>query len=66
MNNIKPYIDTLLKVWHENSPAGRAGIVLLTGIFILAISAVGYWSVQPSYVVLVSEASVALMSDTVP
>lgn len=61
MNNIKPYIDALLKVWHENSPAGRAGIVLLAAIAAVAITGVGYWSVQPSYVVLVSEGE----SDTI-
>lgn len=54
MNNIKPYIDSLLKVWRDNSPAGRAGIALLAGIFLLAMCGVGYWSIQPSYVILVS------------
>ena len=56
MNNIKPYIDALLRIWHENSPAGRVGIVLMAVVGAVVIGGVGYWSVQPSYVVLVSEA----------
>ncbi|MGB7344980.1 MAG: flagellar M-ring protein FliF C-terminal domain-containing protein [Pirellulaceae bacterium] len=55
MNIIKPYIDALLKIWQENSPAARIGILLLAALCAVAIGGVGYWSVQPSYVVLVSE-----------
>ena len=55
MNTLKPYIDALLKIWQENSPAARIGILLLAALCAVAIGGVGYWSVQPSYVVLVSE-----------
>ena len=55
MKTIKPYIDALLKIWQDSSPAARVGILLLTALCIVAIGGVGYWSVQPSYVVLVSE-----------
>ena len=55
MNSIKPSIDYLLKVWQENSPASRIGIVLLSVICLIAIGGVGYWSVQPSFVVLISD-----------
>ncbi|QDT11169.1 flagellar basal-body MS-ring/collar protein FliF [Stieleria marina] len=55
MNIVKPSIDALLKIWQENSPAARIGILLLAALCAVAIGGVGYWSVQPSYVVLVSE-----------
>ncbi|TWU02172.1 flagellar basal-body MS-ring/collar protein FliF [Stieleria varia] len=55
MKTLKPFIDAVLNIWQENSPAGRVGILLLAGICAIAIAGVGYWSVQPSYVVLVSE-----------
>ena len=55
MNSIKPSIDYLLKVWQENSPASRIGIVLLSVICVIAIGGVGYWSIQPSFVVLISD-----------
>ncbi|MFK7737114.1 MAG: flagellar M-ring protein FliF C-terminal domain-containing protein [Pirellulaceae bacterium] len=54
MNSLKPYIDSLLKIWQENSPAARVGLILLAGLCVVAIGGVGYWSVQPSYVLLVS------------
>lgn len=55
MKTIKPYIDALLRIWQDNSPAARIGIMLLATLCLVAIGGVGYWSVQPSYVVLVSE-----------
>ncbi len=55
MNNLKSYIDALLKIWHDNSPAARIGILLLAALCAVAIGGVGYWSVQPSFVVLVSD-----------
>jgi flagellar M-ring protein FliF len=53
---IQPYIDALLNIWRESSPSARIGILLLAVLCTVAIGGVGYWSVQPSYVVLVSEA----------
>lgn len=55
MKLIKPYIDALLKIWQENSPAARIGILLLAALCVVAVLGVGYWSIQPEYVVLVSE-----------
>ena len=55
MRTIKPYIDALLKIWQENSPAARIGILLLAALCVVSIAGVGYWSIQPNYVVLVSD-----------
>ncbi|MEO1526413.1 MAG: flagellar basal-body MS-ring/collar protein FliF [Planctomycetota bacterium] len=55
MKTIKPYIDVLITIWRENSPAARIGILFLAALCIVAITAVGLWSVQPSYVVLLSD-----------
>lgn len=55
MKTIKPYIDALLKIWQENSPAARIGILLLATLCVVAVVGVGYWSIQPTYVVLISE-----------
>ncbi len=55
MKTIKPYIDALLQIWQESSPAARVGILLLAALCVVAIGGVGYWSIQPTYVVLVSE-----------
>ncbi|MCA9136746.1 MAG: flagellar M-ring protein FliF [Planctomycetales bacterium] len=56
MNIIQPYIDALLNIWRQSSPSARIGILLLAMLCIVTIGGVGYWSVQPSYVVLVSDA----------
>ena len=52
---MKPFIDSLLKIWQENSPASRIGILLLAAVCVVAIGGVGYWSLQPNYVVLISD-----------
>ncbi|MEM8736636.1 MAG: hypothetical protein AAGG44_20570, partial [Planctomycetota bacterium] len=54
MKSLKPYIDAILAVWQDNTPAARVGLVLLASLCIVAVGGVGYWSVQPNYVVLVS------------
>ncbi|MFN3191427.1 MAG: flagellar M-ring protein FliF C-terminal domain-containing protein [Aureliella sp.] len=54
MKSLKPYIDAILSVWQDNTPAARVGLVLLAGLCLVAVGGVGYWSVQPNYVVLVS------------
>ena len=56
MKTIKPYIDALITIWRDNSPAARIGILFLAALCIVSITAVGFWSVQPNYVVLLSEA----------
>ncbi len=56
MRFLQPYIDSMLEIWRDSSPAARIGIGLLAALCIVAIAGVGYWSVQPSYVVLVSSA----------
>ena len=55
MNFIKPYIDSLSQIWRESTPEARVGIILLTALCGITVIGVGYWSVQPNYVVLVSE-----------
>ena len=55
MKIIQPYIDAILKNWQESSPIARVGLVMLTTLCLVAIVGVGYWSVQPNYVVLLSE-----------
>ena len=55
MNVIQPYIDALLNIWRQSSPSARIGLLLLAVLCVVTIGGVGYWSVQPSYVVLVSE-----------
>ncbi|PAY18688.1 flagellar M-ring protein FliF [Rhodopirellula sp. SM50] len=56
MNVIQPYIDALLNIWRHSSPSARIGILLLAVLCVVTVGGVGYWSVQPSYVVLVSQA----------
>ena len=56
MNDFKTYVDSLLNVWSEAAPAARVGILLLATTCIVALVGVGYWSTQPSYITLVSEA----------
>ncbi|MEM0927449.1 MAG: hypothetical protein AAGJ83_15490, partial [Planctomycetota bacterium] len=56
MNFIQPYIDSLLNIWRQSTPPARIGIMLLAVLCAVAVGSVGYWSVQPSYVVLVGEA----------
>ncbi|MCD0459818.1 flagellar basal-body MS-ring/collar protein FliF [Roseiconus lacunae] len=55
MNVIQPYIDSLLSIWHQSSPAARVGILLLAVLCAVTIGGVGYWSVQPNFVTLVSQ-----------
>ncbi|WP_182868008.1 flagellar basal-body MS-ring/collar protein FliF [Stieleria mannarensis] len=55
MNVIQPYIDALLNIWRHSSPSARIGILLLAVLCVVTVGGVGYWSVQPSYVVLVSQ-----------
>ncbi|NND98559.1 MAG: hypothetical protein HKN47_14660, partial [Pirellulaceae bacterium] len=55
MKSFKPHIDSLLKIWQDSSPTARIGILLLAAICAVSIGGVGYWSVQPNFVVLVSE-----------
>lgn len=55
MKTLKPYIESVLTIWNNSSPAARIGMCLLIGTCALSIVAVGYWSVKPNYVILLSE-----------
>ena len=55
MKTIRPYIDSALNLWNNSSPAARISMCLLVGTCAIAVLAVGYWSLKPSYVVLLSE-----------
>lgn len=56
MSPFKSYVDDALGIWNDSAPAARVGIVLLMALCVSAIVGVGYWSAQPSYVTLISEA----------
>ena len=48
----------MLEIWNEAAPAARIGILLLATLCVVALGGVGYWSSQPSYVTLISEADI--------
>lgn len=55
MKSIQNYIDAAIKLWQDNTPAARVAIVLLAVLSVVAIGGVGYWSVQPTFVVLATD-----------
>lgn len=53
---IQPYIDAAIKIWQENTPTARIAMLLMVVLSVVAIGGVGYWSIQPSFVLLASQA----------
>ncbi len=55
MKTIRSYIESLLALWSSSNPTARIGMLVLLGTCAVAVAGVGYWSIQPSYVILLSE-----------